>query len=160
MTKIISLGARLAAARQAAGLSLEETAKKIKLSEEFLLAIETDFKKENLHSIAACDPGYRRLLVFRYANMLGIPLSEIRSQLPPMASLSPSESSFLKNWNQQPVLPSVSCWAVRSSSFYFPSTRTASLWRIALLLLVLFFFFQGWNILRHLHFIIRTFSLS
>lgn len=151
-TTPISLGKRLAAAREAAGLSIQEVAYQTGLSEEWICALEselTDLAKKEV--IGTPDSAYHRLFLLRYINLLSIPLAEVSSQLPSMASLNPPGSTFLKNWNQEPELPSAPCWRDPSSRFYFPPQLGLSLLRIVFLVFLIVMLFYSWKTLRHLY---------
>ncbi|MBX9743128.1 MAG: hypothetical protein K2W99_06295 [Chthoniobacterales bacterium] len=148
-TTPISLGKRLAAAREASGLSIEGAAHKSGLSEECICSLESDFQKKKI--INTSDSAYQRLILLRYIKFLSIPLTEISSQLPPMASLNPPGSFFLKNWGKEPSLPPAPCWRDPSSRFYFPPRLGLSLVRIGFLFFLILISFYACETLRHLY---------
>ncbi len=148
------LGKKLLEARHAAGLSLEEAACKAALHEDCIRALELDLSETNTNAFALGDPSYRRFIALRYAHVLGLSADMIRSELPPLASLDPPDSTFLKNWNQART-PSGSCWARPSASLYFSPRLVVSLKRVLLLVVVLVTAFYSWNILRHFYRVVR-----
>jgi len=70
------LGALLGAARAAQGIPLEKAARDTRIRVQRLKEIESDDFSHFTH------PSYARLYLADYAKYLGIPFSEIRSQLP------------------------------------------------------------------------------
>ncbi len=78
-TQELFLGARLGAAREKAGISLEQAARDTRIRVQRLREIETDDFSGFVH------PTYARLFLIDYASYLGIPRTEIDPFLPETA---------------------------------------------------------------------------
>jgi cytoskeletal protein RodZ len=83
------IGARLAARRLKAGITIDKAAKDTRIPVSRLREIEADDLSTFAH------PTYARLFLIDYANYLRVPLEEIRAYLPGSAKLGSTDNQYL-----------------------------------------------------------------
>lgn len=97
MSNALTLGAQLAAAREARGLPLEKAAHETRIRVQRLREIENDDLSHFSH------PSYARMFLIDYAKYLGISVSEIRDFLPAPGACGSEGYQYLQESEERVV---------------------------------------------------------
>jgi cytoskeleton protein RodZ len=102
-----SLGHRLATARQSKGLELEKAAHDTRIRPQRLRDLEADDYSRFPH------PSYARMFLADYAKYLGIPVADIRAQLPESGDCGAGGYEYLETLGGEPADERVTTRRVR-----------------------------------------------
>jgi len=144
-TNDLFVGARLGAARERAGIPLEQAARDTRIRVQRLREIETDDFSGFAH------PTYARLFLLDYAAYLGVPQDEIRPLLPDQAIPAASGFQYLEALGDGSSLPTASGGRRKRSRFH-PLVFVGA---IGIVLLLIFAGFSIWLTVRKIERISR-----
>jgi transcriptional regulator with XRE-family HTH domain len=136
-SEALTLGRKLAARREAEGISLEEAAKTLHLRPTLLRELEADDLRSFTHA------SYARLTILGYARFLRLPESEVRPWLPEIGELATEPHQYLDRYSEaQPAARRIDYVENRNP----PKNPLIGLLKLFLVLVVLLLVGYGWII--------------